>query len=112
MSIQAGIYFIRATSYANICCQIKPTGNYLLTWNGVTTITTPSPTPIITPTQEPTVTPEPTPTETQTIEPTPIKTKADEYIYYGKIYKHKSYIRVNIKPDNSIDKYKNSQTLS
>lgn len=75
VTIQAGTYFIRATSYANICCQATPTGNYLLTWNGVTTITSPSPTPSITPTEEPTATPAPSPTETQTVEPTPTPTE-------------------------------------
>lgn len=73
--IEAGTYFIRATSYALMCCNQAPTGSYLLTWNGVTTMPTPTPTP--TETITPTPTPEPTPTEpssptpTPTIEPTP-----------------------------------------
>jgi hypothetical protein len=80
--IEAGSYFIRATSYAFMCCNQSPTGSYLLTWNGVTTIPTatptaePSPQPTIepTPTSEPSpsATPEPSPTET--FSPTPIPT--------------------------------------
>lgn len=73
--IQAGIYFIRATSYAYACCNMTPTGNYLLTWNGVTTIPSPTPSPSPTQTEEPTPTPEPTPTETQTTEPSPSPTE-------------------------------------
>jgi hypothetical protein len=84
--LDAGFYFIRATSYAYACCNSYPTGSYLLTWSGVTTIptatptptTTPQPTPEPTPTNEttPSATPEPTPTEvsptpTPTQEPTP-----------------------------------------
>jgi hypothetical protein len=83
--IDTGLYFIRATSFAYMCCNQQPYGSYLLTWNGVTTIptatpsATPSPEPTTepTPTNEPTpsATPEPTeisPTPTPTIEPTPI----------------------------------------
>jgi hypothetical protein len=84
--IEAGTYFIRATSFAWMASNQTqtPTGSYLLTWSGVTTIptatptTTPSPQPTTepTPTNEPTpsATPEPTelsPTPTPTIEPTP-----------------------------------------
>lgn len=81
--IEAGSYFIRATSYAFMCCNQSPTGSYVLTWNGVTTIPTatpsaepsPQPTAEPTPTNEPTpsATPEPTevsPTPTPTLEPT------------------------------------------
>jgi hypothetical protein len=72
--IEAGSYFIRATSYALMCCNQTPTGNYLLTWNGVTTLPTPSPSPTPsiepTPTIEPSLSETPTPTPTQTIEPT------------------------------------------
>lgn len=74
--IQAGTYFIRATSFAWMASNQTqtPTGTYLLTWNGVTTIPTasPSPTPSIepTPTIEPSLSETPTPTPTQTIEPT------------------------------------------
>jgi hypothetical protein len=84
--IDTGLYFIRATSFAYMCCNQSPNGTYLLTWNGVTTIPTATPTATPspettaepTPTSEPTpsATPEPTPTEvsptpTPTIEPTP-----------------------------------------
>jgi hypothetical protein len=86
--IDTGLYFIRATSFAYMCCNQSPNGTYLLTWNGVTTIptatptATPSPEPTTepTPTSEPTpsATPEPTPTEvspTPTPEPTPEPTQ-------------------------------------
>ena len=86
--IETGFYFIRATSFAWMASNQTqtPTGSYVLTWSGVTTIptatptATPSPEPTTepTPTSEPTptATPEPTPTEasptpTPTIEPTP-----------------------------------------
>jgi hypothetical protein len=69
--IDSGIYFIRATSFAHMCCNQSPNGTYLLTWSGVTTIPTATPTPTTTPqpTTEPTPTSEPTPTATP--EPTP-----------------------------------------
>jgi hypothetical protein len=69
--IDSGIYFIRATSFAYMCCNQSPNGNYLLTWSGVTTIPTATPTPTTTPqpTAEPTPTSEPTPSATP--EPTP-----------------------------------------
>ena len=69
--IDTGLYFIRATSFAYMCCNQQPYGSYLLTWNGVTTIptATPSATPSPEPTTEPTPTSEPTPTATP--EPTP-----------------------------------------
>ena len=67
MPLTTGEYFIRATSYAYACCNSFPTGTYLLTWNGVTTVqTTPTPTPEPTPTE----TVNPTPTTQPTIEPT------------------------------------------
>ena len=86
--IETGFYFIRATSFAWMASNQTqtPTGSYVLTWSGVTTIPTatptatssPQPTTEPTPTNEPTptATPEPTPTEvsptpTPTIEPTP-----------------------------------------
>jgi hypothetical protein len=84
--IETGFYFIRATSFAWMASNQTqtPTGSYVLTWSGVTTIptatptATPSPQPTTepTPTSEPTpsATPEPTevsPTPTPTIEPTP-----------------------------------------
>ena len=51
-----------------------PTGTYLLTWSGVTTIPTATPTPITTPqpTTEPTPTSEPTPTATPEPSPTEV----------------------------------------
>jgi hypothetical protein len=69
--IDTGFYFIRATSYAYVCCNQYPTGSYLLTWSGVITIPTATPTPTTTPqpTAEPTPTSEPTPSATP--EPTP-----------------------------------------
>lgn len=90
--IEAGLYFIRATSFAAAVnnYNIRPNGTYVLTWTGVTTIptatptVTPSPEPTLepTPTSEPTptATPEPTPTEisptpTPTQEPTPLPTQ-------------------------------------
>lgn len=82
--IETGFYFIRATSFAWMASNQTqfPTGTYLLTWSGVTTIptatptptTTPQPTPEPTPTNEltPSATPEPTPTE---VSPTPTPTQ-------------------------------------
>jgi hypothetical protein len=69
--IETGVYFIRATSFAYMCCNQSPNGSYLLTWSGVTTIPTATPTPTTTPqpTAEPTPTSEPTPSATP--EPTP-----------------------------------------
>ena len=52
-----------------------PTGSYLLTWNGVTTLQpTPTPTPEASPTETTTQTPTPEPTLTPTTEPTPTET--------------------------------------
>jgi hypothetical protein len=67
--IEAGTYFIRATSFAWMASNQTqtPTGSYLLTWNGVTTV---QPTPTPTPEPSPTETVEPTPTTQPTIEPT------------------------------------------
>jgi hypothetical protein len=67
--IEAGIYFIRATSFGAAVnnYNYRPNGSYVLTWSGVTTIPTPTPTP----TEIPSPTPEPTPTETITPTPTP-----------------------------------------
>jgi hypothetical protein len=54
--LQVGEYFIRATSYAYICCNAYPTGSYLLSTNLV--VVSPTPTPSSSPTiDEPT--PEP-----------------------------------------------------
>ena len=77
--LDAGFYFIRATSYAYACCNSFPTGTYLLTWDGVTTIqTTPTPTPEPTPTETETEiqtpSPEPTIEPTEQPSPTPIAT--------------------------------------
>ena len=81
--IETGFYFIRATSFAWMASNYTqtPTGSYLLTWNGVTTIPTatptaepsPQPTTEPTPTNEPSpnATPEPSPTETFSPTPTP-----------------------------------------
>lgn len=73
--IEAGLYFIRATSFGAAVnnYNYRPTGSYILTWNGVTTLPTPTPTPTETPTPEPTIEPTPTPTiePTPTEEPTP-----------------------------------------
>jgi hypothetical protein len=73
--IEAGFYFIRATSFGTAVnnYNYRPTGSYVLTWNGVTTLPTPTPTPTETPTPEPTIEPTPTPTTepTPTLEPTP-----------------------------------------
>jgi hypothetical protein len=83
--IDAGFYFIRATSFAWMASNYTqtPTGSYLLSWNGVTTVPiiptpTPEPTPTETATQTPS--PEPTPTEvsptpTPSQEPTPLPTQ-------------------------------------
>ena len=66
--IETGFYFIRATSFAWMASNQTqfPTGTYLLTWSGVTTIPTATPTPTTTPqpTIEPTPTSEPTPSAT------------------------------------------------
>lgn len=70
--IGVGTYFIRATSFAYMCCNQQPYGTYLLTWNGVATI--PTATPSVTPSQQPTTEPTPTsePTPTATPEPTEV----------------------------------------
>jgi len=74
--IETGFYFIRATSFAWMASNYTqtPTGTYLLTWSGVTTIPTPTPTPTetITPSLEPTPTIEPTLIPEVTPEPTQI----------------------------------------
>ena len=75
--IEAGLYFIRATSFGAAVnnYNFRPNGSYILTWTGVTTIPTPTPTPTetVTPSPEPTETVTPTPEPTQplnTPEPT------------------------------------------
>jgi|GEM_PF-2136516 len=69
MPLTAGEYFIRATSFAYMCCNQSPTGSYLLQTNLMLSSPTPTPTP--TPTVEPTPTIEPSPTPTETVTPTP-----------------------------------------
>jgi hypothetical protein len=81
MPLTAGEYFIRATSFAYMCCNAYPTGSYLLSTNLTVAIPEPSPSPTVTePTPEPspslTESPSPSPTPTQsssspTPEPTP-----------------------------------------
>ena len=72
MPLTAGEYFIRATSFAYMCCNAYPTGTYLLSTN--LTVAIPSPTPSeISPT--PTVSPEPTPSESVTPSPSPTPTQ-------------------------------------
>ena len=62
--LQVGEYFIRATSYAYICCGQLPTGSYLLSTNLI--VNTPSPSPTVTE-----QTPEPSPSPTESLTPTP-----------------------------------------
>jgi hypothetical protein len=64
MPLTAGEYFIRATSFAHMCCNAYPTGTYLLSTN--LTVSMPSPSPTVTE-----VTPEPSPSPTETLTPTP-----------------------------------------
>lgn len=64
MPLTAGEYFIRATSYAYMCCNAYPVGSYLLSTN--LTVSMPSPSPTVTE-----VTPEPSPSPTETLTPTP-----------------------------------------
>jgi hypothetical protein len=73
MPLTAGEYFIRATSFAYMCCNAYPTGTYLLSTNLIVSTPVPTPTPIL-PTPTETVTPSPDPTQTSsspTPEPTP-----------------------------------------
>jgi hypothetical protein len=75
--IETGTYFIRATSFGWMASNQTqtPTGSYLLTWDGVTTLQpTPTPTPEASPTETTTQTPTPEPTLTPTTEPTPTET--------------------------------------
>jgi hypothetical protein len=67
MPLTAGEYFIRATSFAHMCCNAYPTGTYLLSTNLTVNMPSPSPT-LISPTPEPS----PSPTESQTSSPTPV----------------------------------------
>ena len=71
MPLQVGDYFIRATSFAHICCNAYPTGTYLLSTNLIIVSTpVPTPTPIL-PTPTETATPTPSPSETSTLQPSP-----------------------------------------
>ena len=69
--LNVGEYFIRATSYAYICCNSYPTGSYLLSTN--LTVNMPSPSPTVT---EPTPEPSPSPTESLTPTPSPSETSS------------------------------------
>lgn len=73
MPLVAGEYFIRATSYAYICCGQLPTGSYLLSTN--LTVATPSPSPTVT---EQTPEPSPSPTESLTPTPNPSETSSEQ----------------------------------
>jgi hypothetical protein len=64
MPLTTGEYFIRATSFAYMCCNQYPVGSYLLSTN--LTVATPSPSPTVTE-----VTPEPSPSPIETLTPTP-----------------------------------------
>ena len=71
MPLTAGEYFIRATSYAYMCCNAYPVGSYLLSTNLIIVSTpVPTPTPIL-PTPTETLTPTPSPSETLTEQPSP-----------------------------------------
>ena len=73
LPLDAGAYFIKATSYAWAVTNGNqtPTGNYTLTWSGAV-LASPTPTPTVTPTETPT--PEPTPSPVETESPTPSPT--------------------------------------
>jgi hypothetical protein len=73
MPLTAGEYFIRATSYAYMCCNYNLTGSYLLSTN--LTVSTPTPSPTVT---EPTPEPSPSPTETVTPTPSPSETSSEQ----------------------------------
>ena len=77
LPLDAGTYFIRATSFAWAVSNGSqtPTGNYTLTWSGaVLASPTPTPTPTVTPSETPTPEPTPSPTETEPQTPTPTPT--------------------------------------
>lgn len=71
--LDAGAYFIRATSFAWAVTNGSqtPTGNYMLTWSGAVLA---SPSPTVTPSETPTPEPTPSPTETEIQTPTPTPT--------------------------------------
>ena len=66
MPLTTGEYFIRATSFAYMCCNQSPNGSYLLSTNLTVATPVPSPSPTVTE-----VTPEPSPSPTETVTPTP-----------------------------------------
>ena len=68
MPLTAGEYFIRATSFAYMCCNAYPTGTYVLSTN--LTVSMPNPSPTVTE-----VTPEPSPSPTETLTPSPTPTQ-------------------------------------
>lgn len=76
LPLDAGTYFIKATSFAWAVSNGSqtPTGNYTLTWSGAL-LASPTPTPTITPTETPTPEPTPSPTETETPTSTPTPTQ-------------------------------------
>ena len=74
--LQIGEYFIRATSYAYMCCQQLPVGSYVLSTNLVVVTPTPTVSPLPTPSVPEESSPSPSPTPTQSssepsVEPTP-----------------------------------------
>jgi len=71
MPLTAGEYFIRATSFAYMCCNAYPTGSYLLSTNLTVAIPEPSPSPTVTE-----VTPEPSPSLTESPTPSPTPTQS------------------------------------
>jgi hypothetical protein len=73
MPLTAGEYFIRATSFAYMCCNAYPTGSYLLSTNLTVAILEPSPSPTVI---EPTLEPSPSPTESLTPSPTPTQSSS------------------------------------
>ena len=73
MPLTAGEYFIRATSFAYMCCNARPAGSYLLSTNLTVAIPEPSPSPTVT---EPTPEPSPSLTESPSPSPTPTQTSS------------------------------------
>jgi hypothetical protein len=71
MPLTAGEYFIRATSFAYMCCNAYPTGSYLLSTNLTVAIPEPSPSPTVTE-----LTPEPSPSLTESPSPSPTPTQS------------------------------------
>jgi hypothetical protein len=72
MPLTVGDYFIRATSFAHMCCNAYPTGTYLLSTNLTVSMPSPSPTVI-----EPTPEPSPSLTESPTPSPTPVPSSSE-----------------------------------